>query len=427
MNKKITQTINKYNMLSKGDTVLVAVSGGADSMLLIDFFVKNRENLGVSIKAAHIEHGIRGQESKDDARFVEEYCKKNNVELSILSIDAVNESKALKMGVEEYSRKRRYEFFDTVKCDKIATAHNLTDNCETLLFRLSRGTGTKGVCGIPPVRGKIIRPLIEISSSDIRNYCKDNNILYRTDSTNSESDCSRNKIRNEILPILSEVNSGYDTHISDFIQDINEMNKFLEEQTKLIYGDVTIDNKLIKEKIMPLSPVLQKSVIQKYLSENNCKFDRKHLLGVYNLLFANGKTQLYGRIFAVSDKDYLRIADFDTEQSINNFNFVSQILNINEFQKNNVDFYCDCDKIIGKAVIRERLPGDEIIPAGRNCKKSLKKLFNEYRIPVEKRNQVAVVCDDLGVIGIIGFCVAERVKIDTNTKEVITIKISPED
>ncbi|MDE5963995.1 MAG: tRNA lysidine(34) synthetase TilS, partial [Eubacterium sp.] len=141
MNNRIINTISKYNMLSAGDTVLVGVSGGADSMLLLDFFVKNMDKLNIKVKAAHIEHGIRGESSFDDASFVQKYCGHNNIEFNLLSIDAVSEAAASGQGVEEYSRNRRYEFFESIECDKIATAHNLSDNVETVLFRLIRGTG----------------------------------------------------------------------------------------------------------------------------------------------------------------------------------------------------------------------------------------------------------------------------------------------
>lgn len=425
MNNKILKTIKKYNMLSLGDTVLLAVSGGADSMLMLDFFVNNRDRLGIKIKAAHIEHGIRGQESRDDSLFVSDYCQKHNVEFHLLTIDAVSEAKAVKMGVEEYSRKRRYEFFDTIDCDKIATAHNLTDNCETLLFRLARGTGIKGVCAIPPVRGKIIRPLIEIDSDEIRKYCNEQGIAYRVDSTNASSDYSRNRIRNEILPVLSEINSDASLHISSFIDDINEVNSFLEAEVNSAYNQVVRDNMIIKDELKRLPTVMQKGIIKKFITDNSYSVDRKHFDGICNLIDNIGRLQLSGNIFAVSNKKFIRFADFG--EADNNFSFVTQILNIDEFNKKDVDFYCDCDKIVGEIVIRQRMAGDEISPAGRNCRKSLKKLYNELGIPVEKRNQVPVICDDLGVIGVSHYCISERVKTDNSTQKVITIKIPAED
>ena len=195
MNKKAINTVEKYNMLSKGDRVLVAVSGGADSMALLEFFISIKDKYDLNLCAAHIEHGIRGEESLSDALFVKEYCEKSGVKLYMKSINAPYLAKKAGMGVEEYSRQARYDFFSTIPCDKIATAHNLTDNAETLLFRLARGTGLKGVCAIPPVRGKIIRPFIEISSDEIRAWCNDNNIAYRIDSTYKDDTYSRNLIR----------------------------------------------------------------------------------------------------------------------------------------------------------------------------------------------------------------------------------------
>lgn len=425
MNKLILNTIKKFNMLSGGDTVLLAVSGGADSMLLLDFFVSYKKLLDVQIKVAHIEHGIRGQESVNDAEFVKHYCDNRGIEFHILSIDAVAEAKNAGMSVEEYSRNRRYAFFDTIACDKIATAHNLTDNVETIIFRLARGTGLKGICGIPPVRGKIIRPLIELPSKDIRVHCDNNGIPYRIDSTNSDNEYSRNKIRNEILPLLEMLNSDYENQFSGFIDDINEDNSFIENAVSKAYEAVLIQDKLLLEQLNLFDISIKKRVIKKYFYNYGYTLDRLHLGQVNGLTLKSGKIQISGNIFAVSDKKYLRIADFNSSE--NNFEFVSQILNINEFNSKNIDFYCDCDKIIGRITVRSRSAGDSISPAGRGCRKTVKKLFNELSIPIEKRNSIGIICDDSGVIGIAGLCCDERVKIDTKTKNVIAIKFLLED
>ena len=221
MNNKVLKTVKKYNMLSKGDRVLIGVSGGADSIALLEFFVSVKEKYDLDICVAHIEHGIRGEDSVNDAEFVKNYCKKLGVNFYLKTIDAPNLAKKAKMGVEEYSRMARYDFFNTIECDKIATAHNLTDNIETLLFRLARGTGLKGACSIPAVREKIIRPFIEVSSGEIRKWCNDNNIPYRVDCTNSDSAYSRNLIRLEILPLFEKLNAHYQDNIENFISDVN--------------------------------------------------------------------------------------------------------------------------------------------------------------------------------------------------------------
>lgn len=425
MNNRINKTIDKYNMLSCGDKVLVAVSGGADSMLLLNHMLLVKDKYGITVAAAHIEHGIRGQESVDDAGFVEKFCANNDIEYHQLSIDAVVESKKLKMSVEEYARKRRYEFFDSIDCDKIATAHNLSDNVETVLFRMARGTGLKGVCGIPAVRGKIIRPLIEIRSADIRAYCKSNNIEYRIDSTNESDDYTRNYIRNIIVPNFRKVNSDLENAVSYFISDANEDMLFIEKMVDEAYNKALSDSRLNINILLNYDIAIIKRVILKYFLSYNINLDRLHLNEITALIYKTGKVQISGDLFAVSDKNYLRFADFCSEK--NHFSFVSKVLKISEFDSKSVDFYCDYDKIIGTVKIRSRMAGDTITPAGRGCTKKLKKLFNELKIPQEIRSSIGVIADDYGVIGVIGYCVDERVKADSETKNILSVKTSSED
>lgn len=425
MNNRITKTIEKYNMIANRDRVLVACSGGADSMLLLQYFLDIKDKYNLNVSVAHIEHGIRGQESVSDSEFVRAFCEDNNVPFHILQIDAVKESEKLGLGVEEYSRQRRYAFFDSIACDKIATAHNLSDNVETLLFRLCRGTGIKGACAIPPVRGKIIRPLIEISSDDVRAYCDSHKIAYRIDSTNASNDYTRNYIRNIVIPDLMNINSDFETAVSNFISDINQDTDFIYSYANDVYDKVLVDNKLDISLLKKYDMSIIKRVIIKYFNSYDIKLDRLHLNSVLTLLNHNGRIQICGVYYAVSDNGYIRFADFSQKEK--NFAFVSKILKISELDKKSVDFYCDYDKIIGKINIRQRQAGDKIRPANRNCIKSLKKLFNELKIPQETRDNIPIVADDKGVIGIVGYCVDERVKIDVNTKKILSLRLPSED
>jgi len=425
MNNKVLKTVKKYNMLSKGDRVLIGVSGGADSIALLEFFVSVKEKYDLDICVAHIEHGIRGEDSVNDAEFVKNYCKKLGVSFYLKTIDAPNLAKKAKMGVEEYSRMARYDFFNTIECDKIATAHNLTDNIETLLFRLARGTGLKGACSIPAVRGKIIRPFIEVSSGEIRKWCNDNNIPYRVDCTNSDSAYSRNLIRLEILPLFEKLNANYQDNIENFISDVNEDYAFIDDYVKSIYPKIVKNNEIDLPKLNELDLSIKKRILIMFFDENGYSLNRIHLQSVIDITLKSGKSQIKENIFAISAKGKIRLAKFNDLNKKDEF--VTKILNIDEFKDKNIDFYCDCDKIVGNIIIRAKQAGDRIKPAGRNVSKTLKKLFNESAYPIEKRDKKIVVCDDFGIVGVIGLCADERVKVDCNTARILTIKLPSED
>lgn len=430
---KIDLTVQKYNMISYGDSVVIGVSGGADSMLLLSYFLSIQKKMALKLIVANVEHGIRGQESKDDSAFVEQFCKKNNVEFHMLSIDAISEAKQCNLGVEEYSRNRRYAFFNSFYADKIATAHNLSDNVETVLFRLSRGTSIKGCTGVPPVRGNIIRPLIECSGTEIRNACKNMNIDFVVDSTNLDNSYSRNYIRNVIIPDFEKLNPSFESAFIRFISNAKEIDESIEKNACACFDESFRQNTLIIEKLKKYDCAVIKRTIVKFLSLYDITVDEKHLNGVYALLFKQGRFQIKNNIFAITDKKRLRIAVF--EQSIDFDEIIvdkkitsrSDFLNNCELFKKQFDFFCDYDKIVGNFTIRARENGDAISPAGRNCTKSLKKIYNEYKIPVEDRDSIPVLCDDKGIIGIYGYCCDERVKIDNNTTSVVLLNIRTED
>ncbi len=430
---KINKTVQKYNMLSIGDTVVVGVSGGADSMLLLYYLIQKREELSLNIIAANVEHGIRGQESIDDTAFVEEYCKSNNVTFKCLRINAVAEAEKAGVGVEEYSRDRRYSFFRSFNADKIATAHNLSDNVETLLFRISRGTSIKGCCGIPAVRNNIIRPLIQCSGREIRNACIELNIPYVIDSTNNDNTYSRNLIRNCIVPEFSKINSNFENNALRFIESVKEDEDCLDMLANECFDASFKNNVLIIDKLKKYHISIIKRTFIKYFSLYDITLDELHLNSLLRLLDAPSRLQIKGNYFAVSDKRRIRIAIFEQTIDLDTVIIDKKIISRNEFLTNcellikKFAFYCDYDKIVGIFGIRPRDEGDYISPAGRGCSKSLKKLYNEYSIPVEERENIPVIFDERGIIGIYGYCCDERVKIDSGTVNVLLLKITTED
>ena len=425
MKQKIIETIKKYNLINSGDKIVLGVSGGQDSIAMLDILNQLKDEMNFEIYVVHVNHNIRGKDADEDEEYVKKYCEKSGVKLYMKSINAPYLAKKAGMGVEEYSRQARYDFFSTIPCDKIATAHNLTDNVETLLFRLARGTGLKGACAIPPVRDKIIRPFIEISSDEIRAWCNDNNIAYRIDSTNKDDTYSRNLIRLQMLPLFQRLNNGYLENINDFISDVNDDYSFIMNEAQKAYNISVVKNEIELNKLNLLDNAIKKRVIKLYFENNNLNLDRIHLQNINKITQKSGKIQIKNDLYAISAKGKLRIANLKNSPKLDEI--VTEILNINEFNDKNIDFYCDCDKIIGSVTIRKRLPGDSLKPAGRNVNKTLKKLFNETAYPIEKRNGDIVVCDDKGIIGIIGLCADDRVKKDCNTENVFIIKLPSED
>lgn len=424
--KKIDETVKKFNMLSNGDTVVVGVSGGKDSMLLLNYLIEKSDELNLKIIVANVEHGIRGESSKRDTQFVKDFCRDNGVEFRCLEIDAPSGAKAEKTGVEEYSRKRRYEFFNSLGGDKIATAHSLSDNVETVLFRLSRGTSLKGAKGIPAVRGRIIRPLIECSADEIINACNELEIPYVTDETNFDDDYSRNLIRNQVIPLLKKINPQTENAINRFIACANEDDGCLSQ-----LAEKYVEEKLNKNEIAKLSPAISKRVIEIYSQSFGVTLDEKHLREVNALLFKNGKVQIKDSLYAVSNKDYLYLTTLNEKNA--DFTVNSNVISIDEFNESKSEFvkkfafYCDCDKISGEVFVRKRLSGDEITLEKRNCTKSLKKLFNELEIPIEKRYSIPVICDCDGVIGVYKHALSKRVAVDGKTSKVFLMNIKTED
>ena len=214
---KVKETVSRYKMIPKGSRVLVAVSGGADSMSLLNWLFENRGLYKAEIFAAHFNHGLRGEESDRDARFVRDFCEEKGIPLETGGADVASYARENGLGTEEAARNLRYGFLEKTAeklgCGLIATAHNSDDNAETVLFNLARGSGMKGICGIPPVRGNIIRPLLGTTRAEIEEYLELKGIAHVEDSTNALDDYSRNLIRHKVMPVLKEINPGFSASV----------------------------------------------------------------------------------------------------------------------------------------------------------------------------------------------------------------------
>ena len=272
MKQKVLDTIRKYKLIENGDKIVLGVSGGPDSIAMLDIFKDLRNMLGFEIYVCHVNHMIRGQEAINDQKYVEQYCKKNQIEFFTKNINVVEIANRQKIGTEEAGRKARYQFFEEVLestgANRIATAHNKNDNAETVLMHLLRGSGLSGLKGIIPIRNnKYIKPLIECERQEIENYCKEKNLNPCIDKTNFENTYTRNKIRNVVIPYiknqfnpniietltrLSEVVSSEDEFIEKIIN--KEFNRLAllqnDEQIDLNLKEFNILDNVIKSRMI---------------------------------------------------------------------------------------------------------------------------------------------------------------------------------
>lgn len=433
---KVKKTIEEHSMLSNGDSVVVGLSGGADSICLLDILLRLKESFNLTLKAVHVNHNLRGDEALFDQKFVEDFCRSRHVELEIVSVDVAKLAKEERIGIEECGRNVRYEAFEKSGCDKIAVAHSLSDRIETSLFNLSRGSSLSGVCGISAVNGKIIRPLINCTRGEIEDYCRENGLSYVTDSSNLSDDYSRNFIRHKIIPEFKKLNESFEENFERFFDNAERDEKFLENLARSAVSKFKLEDGFDRKGLLSLDEAVLFRVIHIILEEKMRKqVETKHIRLVADIIRNCGKIQLSRDLYICANSDiiYFRFSDFGDEpwlaEKENNV-FLSpykryEIKYLNggiekaDFDNN----ICDCSKIKSPLVLRSRRPGDRFAPAGRGVTKTLKKLFNEEKIPPQQRNKIAVLESGGEIVWIEGFGVSELFRPNDSCKKTFIINI----
>ena len=250
--EKVYKTIRENELIEKGDTVIIGVSGGPDSMTLLNILINLKDKLSYNIVVAHINHGLR-KEADEETKYVDEFCKKRNIPFYVKKANVKELAKEQKIGTEEAGRKLRYDFFEEVakevKANKIATAHTANDNAETVLMNIMRGSGTSGLKGIEPKRNnKYIRPLIKCMRSEIEKYCDEQNLKPKEDKTNKENIYTRNKIRNILIPMLiDEFNPNIITALNRMSEIAKEEDEYMQKKVEEAYKDIVIKENLRNE------------------------------------------------------------------------------------------------------------------------------------------------------------------------------------
>lgn len=421
MIEKVLTAIERFSLISKGDTVTVALSGGADSVALLHALWTLKDELSITLKAAHLNHGIRGNEADRDEAFAKWICDKFDIPIVCEMADIPAIAKERGQSLELCAREVRYNFLSRNADGIVATAHTASDNAETLLLNLTRGTGIKGLCGIPPKRDNFIRPLIFCSRYDIEKYCIDNSLSYVTDSTNLSDDYTRNKIRHKVIEPLKEINPSFEDAVvraTDILREDNEALDFIANEALF---KALCDVGLLCENINTLPSALAKRVIMKYSSLvfDDLQLDYFHINKLYEICKIGGKINLTNNLYGIVKNGVLIISDNDITKIPTFYAQLIKAEKINNLLSNDL---IDYDKIIGSVVIRTRKEGDFIRLKNRGCTKTLNKLFTENKINPDIRDSIPVIADDEGVIWVYGMGVSQRCAPNNNSKNVYEVR-----
>jgi len=450
---KVKNTLNEYNLLNRHDSVLVALSGGPDSVYLLIVLDKIKNVYGITISAVHINHNIRKSESLKEERFCRKLCNELGIELFVVSEDIPALAKISKTGIEETARNFRLGVYEKLCLEfsftKVATGHHRDDRVETILFRIIRGTGRTGLTGIPVKREKLIRPLFDISKAEIMNSLKRHGIKYCIDKSNLKNEFNRNYLRNKILPLIRKnINSGVDNAIINLSETSTEeelfLNNLVEKELKKVIFQ-TPGGKLIihRKKILKLDLWLRRRLLRHcmiMLSGQNVTPDREVIERLENLIKKSGdQVSLPGRIQAVSlDKNLvlykrqhrkfrkeLKIGkkveigwpSFTVNSSVSD-KFKGKLVKKRKAYKG----YFDYKKLILPFEIRLVNKGDRFQPLGMKGKKKIGDYLTDTKFPVVFRDEVLVVSDKNGIFWLVGHEIDDRAKIDKNSKEVLKIE-----
>lgn len=466
---KVRKYMEQFNMAEKGESVIVGISGGADSVCLYKILLELKKYFDIDIIAVHIHHGIRGDEADRDMNFVENMCKNDGVKFKCYKYNVPEYAKANGLSEEEAGRTLRYKAFDEVAKElisngrsvKIAVAHNRNDSAETFIHNLCRGSGLKGLAGIPYKNGSIIRPVLCLTREEIERYLSEHNIAHIDDSTNFTEDYTRNKIRHRVLPYLNEnINDNSISHICQAADELREIEDYLSEITNYAYENIVSEHNnciyINRKTLADEKEIIQKRVVRVCIEKAAGKLKditRKHIEDVIDLCDRQTGRYImlpYGIIarvqyeniilereninkiidekniekdirkdgvYTLGDEEFdVRIIDVEKEKI--NIKFL-----INQL-KNYQNLYTKCfdyDKIQFTVQLRYRESEDYLVINAKGQRKKLKSFFVDNKIPAEKRGMIPVFADGSHIIWIVGHRISEEYKVTEDTRHLLII------
>lgn len=485
MLQKVQKQMEDYQMANKGDCIAVAVSGGADSVCLLLLLNILKQEMGFSLHVIHVEHGIRGKDSKKDAEFVQNLCKTLEIPCVIYEVDACSYAKEQRIGLEEAARILRYEklrAYALEKQAKIALAHHMEDNAETVLFHMLRGSSLGGLSGMLPIRKEedgmvYIRPLLTVHREEIESYLTQVGQAFCTDATNLENEYSRNYLRNIVIPHLKKINSQAIWHMHKTAVAVSEVREYmeLEAQKQLALLAKKKEDRwcLDAKQLGQLHPALQKQIVYEFIAKvTGTKKDiaSVHVERLICLTTAQSGKEIhlpyhltakkeYNHIFLYKDEKYKNVNHTNLEQKVLQpqkessqiqiskemldaceksnepilipfhetketirLKIYQNTMEIQKIPKKTYTKWLDYDKIKQGFCIRTRQSGDYFISDMTGHRKKLKQYFIDEKIPSHKRNKIWLLAQESQIIWIVGGRISEHMKVTEDTKTIIEIQ-----
>jgi tRNA(Ile)-lysidine synthase len=418
-----------------GKKLLLATSGGIDSMVMVHLF----QQLSYEIAIAHCNFQLRGLESFDDQNFVQDYAAANDVPVFITQFDTKAFAEDYKLSTQVAARELRYNWFyellETEKYDYILTAHHADDNVETFLINLSRGTGLDGLTGIPEQNERVMRPLLALSQQEVQNYAELNAVQWREDSSNASDKYLRNKIRHHLLPMFKELNPNFLTSFHKTQRYLQEAASMVEDATIMIYQQVASqEEESIKFDIKQLKKLPNyKSYLYQWLNE----FGFTAWDDIYDLVQSQSGKQVFSAEYRLlKDRDFLIVVPLDFEKEKQEYFIEKDQKEVKiplklSFDKaatlssvSNKTIFVDSNKLQYPLVLRQWKEGDQFQPFGMNGKsKKISKLFKDEKLSLLDKENTWLLCSNKSIVWVIGIRQDERFKIENTTQNILKIEL----
>jgi len=453
---RVRKTISSYNMIEPGDLLITAVSGGPDSVCLLDILHELRDELRIKVIVAHYDHGLRKAEDEEETQFVRRLATTMNLPFETEKAGLLKNGS--KTSLEEKARNARYDFLERlrhkVNAQRIAVGHNMNDQAETVIMRFLRGSGPAGLSGIPPCRDNvIIRPLIEIKRKEIESYLRARKLSYVIDSSNLDTGYLRNKIRLELLPSLLEYQPRLVEHLGQLTVILREENDYLETVAEK-WVEQEAKSKPVGEIIIPspsfvkLSQPVRNRVIRNILlkiNKNLRRIDQRHIQSIYNLARGNKPQGMINLPKGLIVKRSYEKLSFGCrpEQTPQDFQYslegpgtvyleqIDRSINVTELEghedfsvdASNHTAYLDANKAQYPLLVRNFHPGDRFVPLGMKGRKKIKDFFTDLKIPSEMRAIIPILISRDIPVWICGHRIDERFKVATDTIKILKVTI----